>query len=314
MKRHARTTLTDQEAGRPLLEWLAKRFSYKTVDGWRAILDDGRIHINRGLAEEAYITRTGDTVEYFADVKDEPEVILDYDVVFEDDRLLVINKPPNLPCHPSGSFFNNTLWALLNESYDDVHIINRLDRETSGLVLVARDKQMAKELGTLFAQKTIRKDYLVMVHGEFVDDIRSEGFLISDAGSPVRKKKQFQVAPVDDGIACCTRFSKLVSNSVFSLVHAQPETGKFHQIRATISALGYPVVGDKIYGLDDSIFVRFVDHCMTSEDLEKLILNHQALHAWRLSFNLPDYGNLSFRAELPGDFAELLKEQGLKLP
>lgn len=311
MKRHARTTLTTQEAGRPLLDWMAGRFSYKTTDGWRDVIEDGRVHVNGQPTDESYLTSAGDQVEYFPDAKDEPAVILSYDVVFEDDRLLVVNKPPNLPCHPSGSFFKNTLWALLTDAYGEIYIINRLDRETSGLILVARDKLMAKELGNLFSCKEITKDYLVLVHGEFGDNVRCEGFLVPDGESPVRKKKRFQLNPEDDAIPCCTSFERLAFKDGLSLVQAKPETGKFHQIRATSLALGFPVVGDKIYGLDDSIFVRFVDHCMTEEDDKELILTHQALHAWRLNFSLVDYGDVSFQATLPPDFLKLLKDRGI---
>ena len=311
LTREAITMLKAEEAGFPLLEWISGRFSYHTPEVWTSVIESDRLTVNGSPASPQQLTAEGDVVQYFPATADEPTVTATFDIVHEDDDLLVINKPPNLPCHPGGSFFNNTLWALLKETYDDIRIINRLDRETSGLVLVARNKKTAGVLGKMFAERHITKEYLVIVEGDFPSHLQADGVLSADDDSEVRKKRRFSYE--GDGDTSSTSFDLVDTRNGLSLVKVLPKTGRLHQIRATLKSLGHPVVGDKIYGIDETIFIRFVERGMTDDDHARLRLSHQALHACRLTFTLPKRGTLSFSAPMPGSMAGLLRTHGFTL-
>ena len=157
------STVAAGSAGRRLDQWLAARFTYRDLDGWHAEIDDGNILVNDEAGAAARVLAAGDRVEYQPPARPEPPVATDYTVVHEDDGLLVINKPPDLPCHPGGRYFRHTLWALLREAYDDVRLINRIDRETSGLVLVGRNRRTAGKIGKQFERRQVEKEYLCVV-------------------------------------------------------------------------------------------------------------------------------------------------------
>ncbi|MFP4351121.1 MAG: RluA family pseudouridine synthase, partial [Desulfococcaceae bacterium] len=213
----------------------------------------------------------GDMLSYYPPENLEPEVDREYDIVYEDDAILVINKPGNLPCHPGGRYFAHTLWGLLKtrEGLENIHFVHRLDRETSGLVLVAKDPETARICQAQFEAGTVRKVYQVLVEGNFPSEpVIADGVLIPDADSRVRKKRRFissdAKAPIpDQAQSCRTRFRLLDFQGPLSLVEARPETGRLHQIRATLCSMGYPVVGDKLYGVDDTLFLRFIDDRLT---------------------------------------------------
>ncbi len=119
----------------------------------------------------------------------------------------------------------------------------------------------------------------------------------------MRKKQRYN--ETGEGETCCTGFRLMRSVSGMSLVRATPRTGRLHQIRATLYNLGYPVVGDKLYGVDEQLFLRFIDGQLSEDDYLRLRLSHQALHAWKLPFVPPDGEHVTIEAPIPGDFEEL---------
>jgi 23S rRNA pseudouridine955/2504/2580 synthase/23S rRNA pseudouridine1911/1915/1917 synthase len=226
----------------------------------------------------------------------------------------VINKPGNLPCHPGGRYFRNTLWHLLKTETTEksFFFVNRIDRETSGIVLVAKTAAAAKNCQQQFQSGLVRKVYLVVVEGDFPSGlVCAEGFLLKDETSLIRKKQRF--TPVDSGSGisgesrrCFTRFHLIDRRQGKSLVSAFPVTGRLHQIRATLSSLGYPVAGDKIYGVDETLFLRFIENRLTEEDRNRLCLRRQALHAESLELTHPvDGQRLHFKAEMPRDMSRI---------
>jgi 23S rRNA pseudouridine955/2504/2580 synthase/23S rRNA pseudouridine1911/1915/1917 synthase len=252
----------------------------------------------------------------------EPAVLKDFRVLYDDSALLVIDKPGDLPCHPGGRYFQNTLWWLLRNRYDEepLSLVNRLDRETSGILLVARNKWAARELGRQFRAQSTHKRYLVLVEGLFPDSpIEARGFLVRDRESAVRKRRRFvpstSPAPPDEkALPCMTTLGRLHASQGVSLVEALPHTGRPHQIRATLSSLGYPVVGDKIYGPDEGCFVRFIQGGLTMEDKRLLRMPRQALHAAGLRFYHPATGMpLRIMSKIPEDMALLMGELGVRL-
>ena len=249
-----------------------------------------------------------DLIEYLPRELPEPKADLNYHTLYEDDDLLVVDKPGNLCMHPSGPFFRHTLWHLLCSRYGDIHFINRLDRETSGALLAAKTKTAAARLQKPGAD--IAKTYLVLVEGDFPPEIDAKGFLIADTLSAVHKKRRF-VTELPTGAANAESCRTLLRGAEtpapgFSLVRARLFTGRMHQIRATVYSLGYPVVGDKLYGPDERLFLKIRDGELTDADRERLILPRQALHSAELEFNHPRTGErMKFTAPVPEMFHDL---------
>jgi len=232
--------------------------------------------------------------------------------VREDRDILVVDKPAGLPCHPAGRFFNHTLWALLRARPESPNpqFVNRLDRETSGLVLLAKTPTAARNCCRQFAENKVAKTYLAIVEGEFPDTLRAQGRLAPDQTSLIRKKQRF--LPADDGTKGtgkwgATAFRRRRCQAGLSLIEARPETGRHHQIRATLAALGFPVVGDKVYGPDECIFLRFREGTLTDSDRALLRLPRQALHASELALRHPVSGlTVHCQAQLPRDMVDLI--------
>jgi 23S rRNA pseudouridine1911/1915/1917 synthase len=220
-------------------------------------------------------------------------------IVYEDAELLVVNKPAGLVCHPTkGDAWSSLISRVrlhLGESIPG-HLVNRLDRETSGIVLVAKGDRRAGNLKQLFAEREVTKEYLAIVHGHVAADTGAcEAPLGRDETSVVAVKDC--VRP--DGSAARTEFrveqrftaavpsaepSTLVT-APFTSLRVFPHTGRKHQIRIHLAHLGHPIVGDKIYGGDERLYLDFVERRLTESQRRQLILPCQALHAERLRFN-----------------------------
>lgn len=309
MRRLAQTTLGPESAGLPLADYLAARFTYKTREDWAALARAGHLTLDGSAADPCAPCRPGALLRF--DVPEdapEPPADLCYSTIYSDSALLAVNKPGNLPCHPSGRYFNHTLWALLQaDGLAGLRPVNRIDRETSGIVLFARTREAAADLGRQFAAHTISKRYAVFVEGDFPATLLARGYLSLDPASPVRKRRRFTAGPVPGAKPCETAFRLLARGGGICAVEAVPRTGLCHQIRATLASLGHPVVGDKLYGVDPGLFARFVAGTLTPEDRARLRLPRQALHARFLTFTHPlTRQPLTLEAPLPPDLAALL--------
>ena len=309
MHRIVTSILPPEAEGRLLTELLASRFTYHTQEEWRSLLLDGHLKINGEHPSPEAIVHSGDKLEYFPESRPEPEVSFEIEVLFEDERFLALNKPPNLPCHPAGIFFNHTLWACLKEGrisglapMPEIHFVNRLDRETSGIVLVAKDARSAAVATRQLLQPDSCKIYQVLVEGNFPNDVLdASGFIGRDSQSLIQKKRRFSTENLSDGQTARTTFRKIASENGISLLEATLLTGRTHQIRATLASLGFPVVGDKLYGVDETLYLRFISDSLTEEDKKRLRLPAQALHAHSLRF--ADY---FFTAPPPPSWREVM--------
>ena len=307
-RRIVRTSADWSCVGLRLIDYLAGRFTYRDAEAWREVIAAGEIMVNHAPASPEQILAMHDLIEYLPRELPEPEAELDYGVLFEDDDLMVVDKPGNLCMHPSGPFFRHTLWHLMCSRYGDIHIVNRLDRETSGALIAAKTRAAAAKLQKPGAR--IVKTYLVLVQGEFAQELDAAGFLIADTRSEVHKKRRF-VTELPEGAAkvesCRTRLVPTGSPAPgFSLVEATLFTGRMHQIRATMHSLGFPVVGDKLYGPDEKLYLKIRDDDFSPEDRAKLILPRQALHSHKIEFNHPRTGErMSFTAPIPAMFTTL---------
>jgi len=307
--RIVRTSIDWSSAGLRLADLLAGRFTYRSREEWIERIAAGEITVNNAAVDPEQILNIHDVIEYRPAELPEPPAVLDYKIVYENEHFLVIDKPGNLCMHPAGPFFKHTLWHLLCSKYGDIHFINRLDRETSGLLLAAKDPESAR----CFARKDnfYAKIYQVIVHGKFDKTVDAAGFL-HPAGGIIRKKRAFSydcpAAPPFESAS--TRFIPLRTGEKFSLLRAELDTGRRHQIRATLCSLGFPVVGDKLYGVDEKLYLKQKDESFTGEDRQKLIISRQALHAAELSFSLPGETEImSFTSQLPAELdADIFKK------
>ena len=314
MVRKREITVQKHEAGETLNIWLSKRYTYHTIDVWTEHINAGRITLNGEEIPPSTIINSNDLVIYYPKPIIEPPINPNYIVLHEDDDLLVINKPNDIPCHPGGIYFKHTLWYILKKKYDYISLINRLDRETSGVMLIAKNKISAKFYFNQMMERNIKKQYLVLVHGEFPEKLSAKGWLSPDTASVIRKKRLF----ILDKEACQPEGegdpNKQFSHSEFELIKYKNGisqvkcnilTGRTHQIRATLCSLGYPVVGDKIYGLDDSFFFKFINDELTEKNWNDLKLENQALHSWKTEISMLNGERSIFTAKQPEEWSIL---------
>jgi 23S rRNA pseudouridine955/2504/2580 synthase/23S rRNA pseudouridine1911/1915/1917 synthase len=323
LARKTAVVVKPEYAGCLVLDFVAARFTYRSREAWQQELEAGRFLLGGERAASHSLLAAGDRLVYLLPELQEPPVDQDFVVLYEDDDLLVVDKPASLPCHPAGCFFRHTLWTLLQERHGlpKPSLINRLDRETSGIVLVAKNKQAARLCYQQFASRQVHKRYLVLVEGEFpFADLQADGCLAPDPASIIRKKVRFYPSDViaaapAGAVPCSTVLRRLRSDNGISLLEAIPVTGRCHQIRATLCSLGFPVVGDKLYGVDEQLFLRFRQGGLTAADHQRLRLERQALHAATLRLRHPSSGReLEFRSPLPAAMQSLLGLGGETVP
>jgi 23S rRNA pseudouridine1911/1915/1917 synthase len=209
------------------------------------------------------------------------------DVIHEDSSFLVVNKPAGLVCHPTkdGEMSSLIGRVRLHLGHAEGRLINRLDRETSGLVIVAVTAEAAGALGKLLAGSSVRKTYDAIVHGHVTADAQ-----LIDA--PLGKDEASAVAIKDcvrpDGATALTHVTVVerfeLDGKPLTRLEVSPQSGRKHQIRIHLAHIGHPIVGDKIYGDDERRYLRFVTGVLTAEDRDALILTNHALHARALRF------------------------------
>ena len=305
-QRIVESVIGPEAGGLRLDQFLRTRFTYRSRNEWQEAIRRGELKINGREIRASKILRTGDKLSFNPGKIKEPEVNADWSLIHESERYLVINKPGQLPAHPSGRFFKHTLWYLLREKYGELHIVNRLDRESSGITIAAKDADAAKILSGLFADRRTVKKYLAFVFGKFPETLVADGFLSDDRKSGVRKKRRFSGKENYGSEHVRTEFRLLGTDGELSAVEAIPKTGRLHQIRATLCSLGYPMAGDKLYGPDDTIYLRYIESKMTETDTARLLIGRQALHASELSFACPfAKSEIIFKAPLPNDLSGL---------
>lgn len=223
-----------------------------------------------------------------------------FSVLHEDTDLLAINKPAGLVCHPTKGDVYSSLISRVRLHLGDAgsaHLVNRLDRETSGVILVAKSPEADAALKKLFAQRKVEKEYLAIAHGHFaLDAVTCEAALGKDEQAIIAIKDC--VRP--DGAASKTEFAVAQrfarDEGSFTLLRVRPHSGRKHQIRIHLQHLGHPLVGDKLYGGDERLYLDFVLRQLTADQRARLILPCQALHAAVLRFRWRDR-DWEFRAD-----------------
>ncbi len=224
---------------------------------------------------------------------------------------MVVDKPAGLPMHASAKFYFNTLTRVLSETYPNqvTQICHRIDRETSGLVVVARDRQAASVLKQAFANRQVKKKYLAIVHGVPNWNEKRIDLPLGLAGSAARISIRMVVRP--DALPATTIVRVIAKRDTYSLLMCVPVTGRQHQIRAHLAAVGFPIVGDKLYAHGDDAFAEYCDSGMTDHLLNMFVLHRQALHAAWIEFPHPRGGHLvTVSSPMPRELTELVGAEG----
>jgi len=245
----------------------------------------------------------------YADIRNDPN----FSVLEETDDYLVVNKPAPLQIHPGAPNGARTLWHGLCDvlAYEianggQVSIINRLDRETSGVVLVAKNAAWARLFGLAMQNRQVSKTYAALVHGTPEWDVLDLDAPILRAGEVSRSDIWVKQVVHPEGAPCRTGFRVLERfEAGLTLVEARPVTGRMHQIRVHLHHLGLPMVGDKLYGRDDRCYLEFIETGWTPALQKRLLMPRQALHSRRLEIEAEDFHG-SWEAPLP-DFLAMIE-------
>lgn len=225
-----------------------------------------------------------------------------YKVLWEDEFFFVADKPAPLPVHPVGRFKEKNLLSLLirdmGSGPEGLRIVNRLDSETSGIVLVAKSSLLAGKLGILFENREVAKEYHAVVFGT---PEAQEGTISISLGTKAEYSQHIRM-PDSGGEQAQTDYQVLSSTGGYSLLKVMPRTGRTHQIRAHLSFLGHPIVGDKIY-IDPRIFERYIHEGWLEEMRPVVRAERLLLHASQLAFRHPVTGEpVKFSSAIPPCF------------
>lgn len=291
--------ITDEYNNKKLLDFLRGTlgFSRAAVTALK-VRDDG-ILLNGEHVTVRAILHTGD--ELCLGIEDREEdvnehilpVDLPLDIIYEDDNVVCVNKPYDMPTHPTHGHYEDTLANALAYYYREqgrpfvFRAVNRLDRDTSGVVLVAKNYAAADYLSAQIRERTMGKTYVAVCHGELPESGKIEGYIrrlgdsiITRALYPDGETSEYSI----------TTYKKLSSGEDYTVVECTPVTGRTHQLRVHFSSTGNAIYGDSLYGVEDG-------------------MHRQALHARSLTFDLPFYGDsITVSAPLAEDITKLIEE------
>jgi 23S rRNA pseudouridine1911/1915/1917 synthase len=301
--------VSPQEAGHRLDQFLAQASGLSRSTVYR-LIDEGRVRLQGRPPKASYRVRAKDRITVSLPPPSpsglEPEPI-PLHVLYEDQDLLVLNKPSGVVVHPAAGHRSGTLVNALLYHYPELPgiggverpgIVHRLDRETSGCLMVAKTERAHQVLTRQFQMRQIEKKYLALVHGIVRDEARS---IILPIGRHEAERKKMGVR-TRKGREAETTYRVLRRLDGYTLLEVSPTTGRTHQIRVHLSAIGHPVVGDTLYG-------------GRRERKTRLKAPRQLLHAWKLSFTHPGAGHrIEVTAPLPADFQNALESLGMPLP
>ncbi len=291
-------TFAVEEGDIRLDRFLSERLPEFTRARLQKLVDAGNVRVNGRAARSGMKLSKGDMVSFIpppAPTLLQPEAV-PLRVVYEDNDIIVVDKPAGMPVHPAPGHPDHTLVnALLarlpelrDTGSDRPGIVHRLDKDTSGLIIIARNSKAEEDLKAQFKAHTVVKVYMALVKGHLAPE---DGVIEAPIGRDPHHRDRMAIMEAGEGKEARTRYHVARYIGSYSLVEARPETGRTHQIRVHLAAIGYPVVGDTMYGI-------------RSPDLSR-----QFLHACRLGFRLPSSGKyVEFTSELPPDLAKALGE------
>jgi len=291
------------EAGERVDKYIAERLPDLSRSLVQRLIREGRVTVKGAATKASYRVEEGDEIVVRVPPPEEAELEpepIPLDVVYEDEDLIVVNKPAGLVVHPSHGHRKGTLVNAILAHCPDLAgingtlrpgIVHRLDKDTSGLIIVAKNDAAQQSLQRQFKGREVRKTYLALVEGRLGPE---RGLIEAPVGRDPRHRKRMAVV-ARGGREARTEYRVLEVLDDHTLVEVHPLTGRTHQVRVHFASLGHPLVGDPVYG-----FRR-----------QRLGLARQFLHAWKLSFRLPSSGQpIELTAELPRDLRRVLEELG----
>jgi len=303
-------------------KYMSEHVQHSSRNRIQKAADAGFIQVNGTPVKSNYKVRPGDVITLMLDrphydTTIEPEDI-PLDVVYEDDQLMVINKPAGLVVHPGVGNFHGTLvnaiaWHLRNlPSYDpndpSVGLVHRIDKDTSGLLVIAKTPDAKTELGAQFFNHDTHRSYLALVWGNFTEDT---GRIEGNIGRDPKDRQRMAVFPAggDIGKTAVTHYRVLERYGYTTLVECRLETGRTHQIRAHMKHIGHPLFADERYGGMEILrgertasYKAYIQNCFK-------LCSRQALHAKTLGFVHPvTHQQMDFNSELAADMQALIEK------
>lgn len=301
-------------------KYMFERLKHSSRNRIQKAADAGFVHVNDQPVKSNYKVRPLDVITLMLDAPQHDHTIeaedIPLDIVYEDTDLMVVNKAPGMVVHPGAGNFHGTLinavaWHLKDlTSFDAndpaVGLVHRIDKDTSGLLVIAKTPVAKTKLGLQFFNKTTHRSYNALVWGNFNED---EGRIEGNIGRDPRDRLRMNVFPPDSeiGKSAVTHYHILERFGYVTLVECILETGRTHQIRAHMKHIGHPLFGDERYGGTEilrgqrsSTYKAFIQNCFK-------VCNRQALHAKTLGFVHPTTGRqMDFTSDLPNDMQQLI--------
>jgi 23S rRNA pseudouridine1911/1915/1917 synthase len=298
-------------------QYLAAAFSDYSRSVVQRVIDAGGVQVNDKPAKASYRVRQGDLIRIEKPEPTHPTPVpedIPLDILYEDEFLAAINKPADMVVHPAKGHWSGTLVNALRYRFDQLSgvngdyragIVHRLDRDTSGVILIAKEEQTHRDLSQLFEQRKIFKEYVALTAG--VLDRDSDYIEGRIAHHPHDRVKMIVSDDEDDDGKDAVSYYEVIERfRGFSYCRIQPRTGRTHQIRVHLASIGCPVLADKVYSGRDQLYLSDLVAGLESER-DELLLSRQALHAHRLRLRHPRRDTiLELEAPLPMEFQKTL--------
>jgi 23S rRNA pseudouridine1911/1915/1917 synthase len=281
------------------------------------LIKEGKVKVNDKVIDKpSYKVKAGDYIFVQYEVEEEKEIIpedIEIPIVYEDDEIIVINKPAGIVVHPAkghfrGTIVNAVLKKLLEFQTDRTRpgIVHRLDKDTSGLMVIAKTQNAVKNLAEQIQKRIMRRYYKAIVWGT---NIKDKGTIIAPIGRHPVDRKRMAITPINSKMAI-THYRVLKKFSeIASLLELKLDTGRTHQIRVHMEYIGNPIIGDEVYSGRDTRKIFRIVPSIYKEIVNEILntINRQALHAYKLSFIHPTRNEeMTFEVPLPMDIENLL--------
>ena len=322
-------TVGPDDGGGRLDAVLGRRYKWLSRTEARKLIDRGRVFVERGGGDECRIAKASFRVSLGDKVRmgrprspQDGGLVLaappDLRILFEDDVLLVVDKPSGLPVHPVGGNLYRTVLFALHERCREAagagsgkeasgesmpHLAHRLDAETSGDLLAVKGRSAMRDVAEQFRNRSVRKEYSALVYGAPEKD---RGTIDLPLGAEKNSRVPYKQAVRSDGAPARTRYVVEQRGRRASMVRLFPETGRKHQLRLHMAAIGHAIVGDKVYGPGEEHYFKAREGPPVGKDLEELILPRLGLHSSLLGIRHPRSGEeVVFEAPLPAELAAI---------
>ncbi|MGL4554995.1 MAG: RluA family pseudouridine synthase [Gemmataceae bacterium] len=303
--------------GQRLDAYLATYYPDVTRTVVRRVIDNGGVQVNGKTAKASYKIRHNDQVRFETPLPERPgppAEDIPLDILFEDEFLAVVNKPAAMVVHPARGNWGGTLVNALRHHFPTLSglngdyragIVHRLDRDTSGVIIVAKEERTHRDLAMLFEVRRVYKEYLALSSGTFD---RDSDYVEGKIAHHAHDRVKMMIADDEDELAkdACTYYEVIERFRGFTFVRCVPKTGRTHQIRIHLASVGHPILADKLYSGRDKIRLSDIQPGV-EEEQDEVLLPRQALHAHRLRLTHPRTGELlEVAAPLPAEFTRTI--------